>query len=248
MHTSKKWLDYFILNATRERINWDQRPTITDQQTGVILASLQAWQLAETSDGRNLIRAATRHALAIGDPHYVETVRLFIKEEQKHGNNLGRYIDAIGQKRIGKNWGDTLFRWVRHLNTSMESWTLAVLVVENTAQIFYQSLKDATSCKLLKEICTDILIDEAPHIRFQKERLAIIFGHKTPIGKWISRNFYKLFFFTVSTMVWLAHRRLFRAGGNGFIRYTKKMNYKYKKTLPAKIPQPPPAGNPSFAS
>jgi hypothetical protein len=45
-------------------------------------------------------------------------------EEQKHGANLGRYLDGIGKKRIQKDWGDTLFRKVRHLNTSMESWTL----------------------------------------------------------------------------------------------------------------------------
>jgi len=232
-HTSKKWIDYFTVNATCKRINWNLRPSITEQQVATILASLQAWQLAETSDGKNLIRAATRHALQIGDPDYVQAVRLFIKEEQKHGENLGRYLDAIGQKRIKKDWGDTLFRRVRHLNTSMESWTLAVLVVESTAQIFYQSLKDATDCGLLKEICTDILIDEARHIRFQKERMAIIFNRKTPFGKLIAREFYKLFFFAVSILVWVAHRRLFRAGGNSFTGYMKKMRHKRMKTIPA---------------
>jgi hypothetical protein len=35
----------------------------------------------------------------------------------------------------------------------METWTLAVIVVESAAQIFYQSLKDATGCRLLKQIC-----------------------------------------------------------------------------------------------
>jgi hypothetical protein len=53
----------------------------------------------------------------------------------------------------------------------MELWTVAVIIVESTAQIFYQALKDATKCTLLKQICTDILIDEAYHITFQTERL-----------------------------------------------------------------------------
>lgn len=56
----------------------------------------------------------------------------------------------------------------------MELWTLIVLIVESTAQIFYQALKDATNCPLLKQVCTDILIDEAHHITFQTERLALI--------------------------------------------------------------------------
>ncbi|HMH20651.1 MAG TPA: ferritin-like domain-containing protein [Puia sp.] len=246
MPTSKKWIVYFTINATKKRINWDLKPSISEQETGTILASLQAWQLAETSDGHNLIRAATRHARETGDPDYVEAVRLFIKEEQKHGNNLGRYIDMIGRKRIARDLGDTLFRKVRHLNTSMESWTLTVLVVESTAQIFYQSLKDATSCALLKEICTDILIDEARHIRFQKQRLSIIFEKKSWIAKWSCGKLYRLFFIMVSTVVWLAHRKVFRAGGNGYWRYIKKMNMKCKKTLPAPGPGPLTAGNRSF--
>jgi len=232
MNTTKSWIDYFRINATRKRIDWSLQPSISPGQIGVILHSLQAWQLGETSDGKNLLRAATKYARKINDPDYVESIALFIKEEQKHGDHLGKYLDAIGQKRIRTDWGDTLFRKFRHLNTSMESWTLAVLVVENTAQIFYQALKDASSCELLRQICMDILTDEAPHIKFQAQRLAIIYDSKTRTGKWISRNFYGLFFTMTSTLVWLAHRRLFRAGGNTFKSYMRKMNYKYRKTMP----------------
>jgi len=243
MTTSKEWIGYFKLNATYKGINWELRPDITPEQIGVILSSLQAWQLAETSDGKNLITAAQLYAKKIKDPDYVESIALFIKEEQKHGDHLGRYLDAIGQKRIRKDWGDTLFRRFRHLYTSMESWTLAVLVVENTAQIFYQSLKIATSCDLLKQICSEILKDEAPHIKFQTQRLAIIFESKTLVGKWFRRPFYKLFFFMTSTLVWVAHRKLFLAGGNTFPKYMRKMKAKYRKTMPTSPASAPPAGS-----
>ena len=113
--------------------------------------------MGETSDGHNLIRASTKYSARIDDLLYVDAVKLFIKEEQKHGNNLGKYLDAIGQPRIKKNWGDTMFRKIRYFNTRMELWTLAVITVENAAQVFYQSLKDASRCSLLKEICTDYL-------------------------------------------------------------------------------------------
>ena len=231
MHTSNYWIGHFKVNACIKRVNWNLAPAISEDEIITILSSLQAWQLAETSEGKNLIDASTKYAEKIGDPDYVDAVRLFIKEEQKHGNNLGIYLDVIGRPRIKKDWGDSLFRWVRHINTSMEMWTLAVIVVESTAQIFYQSLKDATDCMLLKEICTDILIDEAYHITFQTERLAIIYDSKSIISKMALRVAYKCFFYATSCLVWFAHKRIFKAGGNTFESYLRKMEYKYMKTL-----------------
>jgi hypothetical protein len=231
MQTSRNWIEYFKANALHQRVDWKLKPQLTKQETDTILRSLQAWQLGETSEGKNLIMASTKYAERIGDLYYVSAVRLFIKEEQKHGNNLGRYLDAMGQPRIQKDWGDTLFRRIRYMNTSMEAWTLAVIVVESTAQIFYQSLKDATGCALLKQICTDILIDEAYHITFQTERLATIFYGRNMLGKSLRRPFYKLFFFCTSALVWFAHRKIFRAGGNTFGSYVRKMDGKYLKTI-----------------
>jgi hypothetical protein len=113
----------------------------------------------------------------------------------------------------------------------MEIWTLAVVVVESTAQIFYQLLKDATNCELLKQICTDILIDEAYHITFQTERLAIIYEGKNNFSKAWRRIVYKYFFYMTATLVWVAHRKLFKAGGNSFDSYSRKMEHKYFRTL-----------------
>ncbi|MEX6687800.1 ferritin-like domain-containing protein [Danxiaibacter flavus] len=229
--TSKQWIDHFAANAKCYRVNWEIKPTISEKEVCVILSSLQAWQLGETSDGKNLLRAATLYSKKINDSDYVEAVKLFIKEEQKHGNSLGRYLDEIGQKRITYNWGDYLFRKIRYFNTSMEIWTLTVIVVESTAQIFYQSLKDATNCALLKQIATDILIDEAYHIDFQTQRMQVIFSAKNNFEKLICHHIYKLFFFTTSLVVWFAHKKIFQAGGNNFSKYRKKMGIKYMKTL-----------------
>jgi hypothetical protein len=113
----------------------------------------------------------------------------------------------------------------------MEIWTLAVIVVESTAQIFYQALKDATNCQLLKQVCTDILIDEAYHITFQTDRLQVIFDGKAPMSKSWRKYAYKLFFYLTATTVWLAHKNIFRAGGNTFSSFTRKMRQKYYKTI-----------------
>ncbi len=231
MKSSSYWINHFTSNLKNQRVVWELSPVLTEKELSTILYSLQAWQLGETSDGRHLLRAAALHAGKINDPEYLEAVALFIKEEQKHGNNLGRYLDRVGKPRLKSDWGDTLFRKVRYFNTSMEIWTLAVIVVESAAQIFYQALKNATGCTLLKQICTDILIDEAYHIEFQYERLQIIFQSRSFPWRFIHGNFYKFFFFAVAPIVWFGHRKLFTAGGYGFRKYMFVMNRKYEKTI-----------------
>lgn len=231
MKTSNQWIQHFNENAKRERVNWSLKPTVSDQEISTILRSLQAWQLGETSEGAHLLKAAAKYAAQIDDPAYLIATLLFIKEEQKHGNNLGAYLDRLGKPRIKADLGDTLFRKVRYFNTNMELWTLAVTVVESTAQIFYQSMKDATRCNLLKQICTDILIDEAHHIEFQTERLSIIFNSKTAFLKMISHKAYYFFFFSTALIVWMVHKKLFQAGGNTFARYMLKMKYKYNRIM-----------------
>ena len=231
MQTSKDWLQYFSNNLQQKRIDWSIQPAITNEALKPILKSIQAWQLGETSDGSNLINACTRYAKKINDPYYIDAMRLFIKEEQKHGNNLGRYLDLIGKPRIKKNWGDSLFRKARRINTSMQWWTLAVITVESAAQIFYQCLKDATDCKLLQQICTYILIDEAPHIQFQQQRLQAIIKPQSKSNKWLSITLYRIFFYCTSLVVWFAHKKLFKAGGVNFKKYSMKMKSKYDKTI-----------------
>lgn len=231
MHNSLYWMTYFSRNLQNNRINWAIEPVLSTAERAEILLSLQAWQLGETSEGTNLISAASKHAGELDDPYYLPAIELFIKEEQKHGENLGRYLDLIGEKRISKNWGDTLFRKIRGLNTHMEFWTIAVITVESTAQLFYQCLKDATQCRLLKEICTDILIDEAAHITFQTERLALIYCKKNALWRWLSYYAYTSFYFSTAMVVWLAHRRLFRAGNLNLPGYWLRMKLKFGKTI-----------------
>lgn len=231
MQTSEEWIAWFRQNAGEQRIDWSIQPVITPEEKKAVLHSLQAWQLGETSDGRHLMAAAHRYSAATDDKAYPQAVLLFIKEEQKHGNNLGRYLDRIGEARITRNWGDTLFRKIRYWNTSMEWWTLAVITVESTAQVYYQCLKDATNCALLRQICTDILIDEAYHIDFQLQRMQMIYAAHNRVARNWRFYFYQVFYYGTIMVVWLAHRRVFAAGGVGFKKYLRKMHAKFRKTI-----------------
>ncbi|MEO9482185.1 MAG: ferritin-like domain-containing protein [Ekhidna sp.] len=231
IHSSFFWKNHFEKNLLVKRVGWKSQPSISEDEKKKILYSLKAWQLGETSDGAHLLAAARKYASKINDPDYTHAVELFIKEEQKHGNNLGRYIDLIGEKRSQKDWGDTLFRKIRYFNTSMELWTIAVIIVESAAQIFYQALKDATNCTLLKEICQDILIDEAHHIKFQNERLYQIFQTKSFYSKALSIGWYGILFFGTIHAIWFGHGKALKAGGIPKKEFMRQMYYKFFSSL-----------------
>ena len=231
IHSSYFWKIHFRDNLTKQRVDWTQKPVITKEEKDNILYSLKAWQLGETSEGKHLLAAASKYAKRIGDPEYVDAVRLFIKEEQKHGSNLGLYIDSIGEQRVKKDWGDTLFRKVRYLNTSMELWTISVIIVESAAQVFYQALHDATNCNLLRSICNDILIDETHHIKFQNERMHIIFQKKSFYNKALSLLLYSFLFFGTIHAIWLGHHKAFTAGGVNKKDFMRQMYYKFFSSL-----------------
>ncbi|MEM9326902.1 MAG: ferritin-like domain-containing protein, partial [Bacteroidota bacterium] len=98
IHSSQFWYNHFESNLKLPRIDWDTPPAITEEEKSQVLYSLKAWQLGETSDGSHLLAAAIRYAEKQGDAAYPAAVQLFIREEQKHGNNLGRYLEAIGEE------------------------------------------------------------------------------------------------------------------------------------------------------
>lgn len=231
LHTSHFWKQHFAENLTHQRVDWTVEPSITDEEREKIRYSLKAWQLGETSDGKHLLKAVRKYAAKHNDPSYVDATELFIKEEQKHGSNLGRYIDSIGEERVKKDWGDTLFRKVRYLNSSMELWTIAVVIVESAAQIFYQAVHDATNCTLLKSICRDILIDEAHHIKFQNERLHLIFNRKRTYFKTLSVVFYSALFFGIIHAIWWGHRKALLAGGVTRRHFFQQMHYKFFSSM-----------------
>lgn len=231
IHDSFYWLNHFKQNLKVQRVDWTIQPSITEEEKSQIIYSLKAWQLGETSDGKHLLAAATNYAMHVNEPAYPEAVKLFIKEEQKHGNNLGKYIDAIGEQRAKTDWGDTIFRKIRYFNTSMELWTVTVIIVESAAQVFYQALHDATNCALLKSICKDILLDEAHHIKFQNERLFKIFQRKQFYNKAFSLAWYSLLFFATIHAVWFGHRKALIKGGLNKWEFMRQMYFKFFNSM-----------------
>jgi hypothetical protein len=218
--TAEEWSAHFRGNALRCRpIPWERGNEASAAELERIARSLQAWQLGETSDGRHLRAAAARYAEQVGEPGWAHAVDLFIREEQRHGAMLGRFLDLAGVGRVRADWGDRLFRLARYLLPTMETWTTPVVMVEVLALVYYNAIRRATSSAVLSGICSQILSDEIPHIRFQCERLASILRGRGMAGSALTALAHRLFFVLIVLLVWLGHRRALRAGGYGFRAY-----------------------------
>jgi hypothetical protein len=212
--TSAEWVAYFRANRDNLlAVPWDAGAGVTPEELAEIVDSLRAWQLGETSDGTRLLKTAEVHAAQTGDPGFVEVIRLFTAEEQRHGEELGLFLDAAGVPRATRDLGDSLFRVFRHFLMRMEVWASVVVVIEVHALLYYAAVRRATRSPLLRRICEQILRDEVPHIRFQCERLAIIRCGRGRLRRALTAGAHRVLFVGITAAVWVGHRRALRAGG-----------------------------------
>ena len=237
INTSAEWMEHFLVSErTERRFGWADGAQITPQELDEIVDSLRAWQLGETSDGAHLMAAARLYAAKVRDPRFIDAVRLFIREEQRHGENLGRFLDLAGVPRAKKDWGDSLFRAARYALRSMEAWVTPVVMVETHALIYYNAIRLATKSPLLRDICAQILVDEIPHIRFQCQRIAILHRRRAPWLRDLILALHRPAFAAVTLTIWAAHGRALRAGGYSFSSYWRaafqKMNQAWKMMSP----------------
>lgn len=235
--SSTEWSNYYQSNADDQlNIPWEDGAHITPQERDLIAHSIQAWQLGETSDGVHLLTIAQKYALAIDDPVFPDVVRLFIAEEQRHGQNLGRFLDLAQIPRIKRNWGDTSFRLIRYFLLNMELWATSVVMVETIALIYYKALRQATKSTVLRQICKQILRDEVAHIRFQCERLAVLHRSRPVWHRALTYGLHRLFFGLILIAVWIGHHRTLKAGGYDSLTFWRiawrKMTFAWQMMRP----------------
>ena len=243
VRTSAQWHEHYLKNlSSRLDVPWDRGGEITASERRAIAKSLRAWQLGETSDGRHLLAAARRYAEQQDDPFFLEAVRLFIKEEQRHGAELGRFLDLAGIPRVVRDWGDSLFRAFRYAIPSMEIWVTVVIMVETLALIYYRAIRDATGSTVLRRICDQILRDEVHHVRFQYERLAILYRRRPPLLRKLTLRLQRVLFAGIVLAVWAGHRRALTAGGFDFGNYWRaawmRMRFAWRRMDPARYRWP----------
>jgi hypothetical protein len=216
--TSLEWCAYYAANAVAANVPWTSTARLTDDERHAIAASVQEFQLGESSEGRHLHSAARAYAARTGDHAYVSAIEAFIREEQRHARDLGRFLMTEGIPLIKESWPDVVFRWLRR-GADLETTVSVLITAEIIAQVYYAALRDATQSPVLQALCDRILTDEAAHVRFQAERLAMLRAGRGRAAVALAVAAQRLLFTGATLVVWRGHRRALLRGGFSFRRY-----------------------------
>ncbi len=195
-----------------------------------IARSVQEFQLGESGEGRHIKLRAEKYVRRSGEENYLRALEYFLAEEHRHARVLGRFMELAGIPLIQQNLTDHIFRKLRHA-AGLDLTISVLLTAEIIAKVYYRALRDATGSVVLKTICKQILRDEAAHVRFQAERLALL---RTTWVDWkyaAARVLQRFLFSGTSLVVWLNHRPVLRAGGFSFRRYWQACRREFRMAL-----------------
>jgi hypothetical protein len=224
---SKLWCSYFLANRLDPReFPWNDPYILTAPERLAISKSIAEFQLGEGAQGRRLQERGRCYAASVGDPHFSEALALFVKEEQRHSGDLGRFLDAQGIPRFSKHWVDTVFRCIRVL-AGLELSLRVLVTAEIIAVPYYRALQDATASKLLQSISSRILQDEAGHLKFQSSMLLRIAEGRRAVLSRLLWRLHRLFLVGTSLLVWIDHGKVFRAGGYCFEDFALEALYEF---------------------
>lgn len=143
----------------------------------------------------------------------------FIKEEQRHARDLGKFMRLQEIPLIHSHWVDNVFRKLRR-HAGLELSVIVLITAEIIAKIFYKALEKSTKSIILTDICKQILNDEKMHIQFQSETLHKLAQNRSVIVNNISRQVHRFLFEGTLIVVWFQHKSVFKTGG-----YTLKSFY-----------------------
>ncbi|MDX1963955.1 MAG: hypothetical protein SFX18_12440 [Pirellulales bacterium] len=195
---------------------------VTPAELQAVGRSVQIFQLGESGQGKHFLACAERYAQQSGDEDYLLALPLFLAEEHRHARDLGRLLTAWKLPLLQKNWTNGIFRWLRH-RAGLKLTISVLLSAEVIAQVYYAALREATACPALQRLCRQILRDEAQHVRFQAERLAILrAGHSrwwVAVTQWGER----MLFLGTRWVVWRTHHPVFRAAGMNWREYRRRV-------------------------
>lgn len=217
--TYSRWHLYFLNNRLgNDELPWHDSYRLTEQERRIAAGSIQQFQLGEWARGRGLVRRASTDPRVNGDPCFIGALKLFIAEEQRHSELLGRFLDLERIPRRRRHWIDQIFRSLRKL-AGLEACVTVLVTAEVLAVPFYQALRDATRSPLLRAICRRLLCDEASHLEYQAMTLGLLQRGSSPRARRLRRVLHSRLFEGTALMVWWQHRRVFQSAGWQWDRY-----------------------------
>jgi hypothetical protein len=247
---SARWYSYFLANCLDPReLPWSDSYQLTDAERRAISPSIAQFQLGEGAQGRRLQERGRKYAETVGDTHFSQALALFVKEEQRHSAELGRFMDAQGIPRLSKHWIDSVFRRLRVL-AGLELSLRVLVTAEVIAVPYYRALGDATASELLGAMSDGILQDEAGHLKFQASMLSRLRAGRLPALSRLIWRLHRLFLVAICFVVWRGHGEVFRAAGYRFREFVLEAFCEFTELQcrsGAAIRRPATNGEPTFS-
>lgn len=170
------WLEHFRSNARRHELldrqwNWSASAQLTPAGRAAFVHSLQRFEVGENGAGARLLARAER----AGDATYLDCLRLFVAEEQRHSALFGRMLDRFGAEHLRAHWSDAAFTLLRRA-LGLRTELVLFLIAEAIALEYFTALADGAPDAELRRLGAYVLEDERNHVRFQIARLREGFG------------------------------------------------------------------------
>lgn len=160
------WREHFERNRLRAL------PELRDAAIGLphgwaaqLARSLAVFQLGESKGGRI---ANEIDALPGLDADYRAAIKLFIDEEQRHGQVLALCVGGLGGKLLTTTWTESLFVVARRL-AGVNFKLVVLLAAETIGLAFYRGLCSRLPAGPLRAALDEICDDEVHHLRFHAD-------------------------------------------------------------------------------
>lgn len=216
-----QWVCYFKENKLNlHKLDWNDPYQLTTYEYQTIYKSIQQFQIGESSEGKFLMGSAKRYLSKENDKFYLQALILFIQEEQRHAKQLSLFMEKEHIPTIKKHWIDQVFRKLRRFANLEQSITV-LLTAEIIATVYYDAIRHVTKSKILIDICQQILSDEAKHVEFQSVTLSEISNNRSFALNIAIKLIREILLFGTLMIVWLYHKKVFKAGGYTFFRYVR---------------------------
>ena len=155
----KHWRAYFERNRVRPM---PEISPVHEPWAKLLARSLAVFQLGESKGGRLANEIDSLPGL---DADYKAAIKLFIAEEQRHGDVLATCVSALGGELMTTTWTESLFLVARRL-AGVRFKLVVLLSAETVGLAFYRGLITRLPAGALRGALAEICDDEVEHLRF----------------------------------------------------------------------------------
>jgi hypothetical protein len=213
--SARIWLNHFEYHAEHPRsIREDLPNVLSAAERAAIARSIATFQLGEQSPGRTLSALARGYAARHDCEAIARITELLIREESRHAELLGEFMDGQAIPRRRRAATDLVFRLLRRLG-GFEHAISVLVAAELIGNVYYRALETATRCERLRVLCRTLVADELAHIGFESELLFTMRELRPALARAIERRSHRAFFLAMAVVVWHTHRPVLRRAGYG---------------------------------